>query len=479
MTAETRIERWGVFERTLEGPSTGNPFTEVDLTAEFRQADAVRTVRGFYEGEGLFRLRFMPDEEGTWTYRTRSNVAELDGVEGRFECVPPGPGNHGPVRVHATYHFAYADGTSHISVGTTCYAWAHQGDALEEQTLRTLATAPFNKLRMCVFPKHYAYNQNEPPLYPFEGTPLRGWDFSRFNPAFFRRFERKIERLMQMGIEADIILLHPYDRWGFAEMSPEKDDRYLRYVVARLAAYRNVWWSMANEFDFMRGKTDADWDRMFQVVASEDPYRHMLSVHNGARFYDHGKPWVTHCSVQSGAMESGRDWRRKYGKPVVFDEVCYEGDIEEPWGNITAEELTHRFWRGTVAGCYVGHGETYMHPEDVLWWSKGGVLYGKSAARIAFLRALLEELPHGLEPVEEPWHWRDRTARAGDGCYLFYFGPHQPSRWTLPDGGPWHAEIVDTWNMTRRLAGKDLPGGHKLAMPAKPWHALIVRRAAP
>ena len=31
------IERWGIFELTLSGPDTGNPFTEVELTAEFKQ----------------------------------------------------------------------------------------------------------------------------------------------------------------------------------------------------------------------------------------------------------------------------------------------------------------------------------------------------------------------------------------------------------------------------------------------------------
>jgi hypothetical protein len=42
-------------------------------------------------------------------------------------------------------------------------------------------------------------------------------------------------------------------------------------------------------------------------------------------------------------------------------------------GNLSAEELVHRFWVGTIAGTYVGHGETYLHPQDdVLWWSKGG-----------------------------------------------------------------------------------------------------------
>ena len=31
-------------------------------------------------------------------------------------------------------------------------------------------------------------------------------------------------------------------------------------------AYRNVWWSLANEYDLMRTKTMADWDRFFRIV---------------------------------------------------------------------------------------------------------------------------------------------------------------------------------------------------------------------
>lgn len=76
--------------------------------------------------------------------------------------------NHGPVSVYDTYHFAYADGTPHYFIGATCYTWTHQGDALEEQMLVTLRDTPFNKLRMCVFPKHFMFNTNEPEHYPFE-----------------------------------------------------------------------------------------------------------------------------------------------------------------------------------------------------------------------------------------------------------------------------------------------------------------------
>jgi hypothetical protein len=83
-----------------------------------------------------------------------------------------------------------------------------------------------------VFPKHYAFNENEPERYPFpclaRGSSAwsgswavdvqSGWkfDFSRFEPDFFRHFEQRVAQLHDMGIEADLILFHPYDRWGFA-----------------------------------------------------------------------------------------------------------------------------------------------------------------------------------------------------------------------------------------------------------------------
>ena len=56
-------------------------------------------------------------------------------------------------------------------------------------------------------------------------------------------------------------------------------DRYIEYVVARYAAYRNVWWSMANEYDMMT-KTEVEWDELGELVKKNDPYGHMLSIHN-------------------------------------------------------------------------------------------------------------------------------------------------------------------------------------------------------
>jgi hypothetical protein len=498
------VQQWDTFELALDGPDDANPFVDVALSAQFvceeaRDAEPI-DVHGFYDGDGTYRVRFMPQQQGQWRYVTRSNRGALDGKSGSFTCVAPQPGNHGPVRVAHTYHFAYADGTPFRQVGTTCYAWTHQSDELEEQTLTTLEEAPFNKIRMCLFPKWYAYNRGEPPRYPFEGAPPNRWDFTRFNPAYFRHQEKRIAQLRHLEIEADAILFHPYDEghWGFDRMDPASDERYLKYVVARLAAYRNVWWSMANEFDFMKEKQCGDWDRFFKIVQECDPYDHLRSIHNGRLIYDHNKPWVTHASIQNGSAveDFGRAvlYRDVYRKPVVFDEVKYEGDIAERWGDISADEMVHRFWQGTIAGTYVGHGETYKHPKDVIWWASGGRLHGQSPARLAFLRDVLQHGPAaGIEPVDK---WQDaHTAGQPGEYYLVYLGKQRPTEWLfeLPRAGlsagmTFRVEILDTWNMTTTPVNADFristdatyryhaEGLPKIKLPGKPYVALRIRR---
>jgi hypothetical protein len=473
--AET-VERWGVFELSLNGPASGNPFLDVRLSAQFRFRNRTIEVDGFYDGGGVYRVRFMPDEVGEWSYRTASNVAALNGKSGAVTVEAPSARNHGPVRVRYTSHFGYEDGTPYFPIGTTAYAWNHQGDRLEEQTLETLRTAPFNKMRMCVFPKNYDYNKNEPVYYPFPRENGAN-DYAHFDPAFFRHLEKRVLDLEAMGIEADLILFHPYDRWGYANMPAEVNDRYLRYVVARLAAYRNVWWSLANEWDLVKTKNVGDWDRFFRIVQESDPYQHLRSIHHSVVMYDHAKPWVTHVSIQGSDLETAREYVAKYRKPVVYDECKYEGNIPKRWGNISAQELVRRFWLGTVNGVYVGHGETYLDPNDVLWWSKGGVLHGESPQRIAFLRKIVEAGPaEGLNNLSTYYLGAGQPGR----YYLFYFDVNQPAEYEFDlAAGRYRADIIDPWEMTIAPVAGTFEGKFKMKLPGKPYLAVRFERVQP
>jgi len=283
-------------------------------------------------------------------------------------------------------------------------------------------------------------------------------------------------------------------------MGKANDDRYLRYVIARLAAYRNVWWSLANEYDFMKTKKESDWDRFGKIVYKYDPYRRLCSIHNGTLMYDHNKPWITHASIQNGSAvdDFGRAvlFRDIYRKPVVFDEVKYEGNIPLRWGNLTPQEMVLRFWHGTIDGTYVGHGETYLHPKDILWWSKGGVLRGKSPARIRFLKKIIESSPtKHVDPVDKWQHVK--IAGIKHRFYIVYFGREKVKEWSLciprggmdmPPGSRFRVEVIDTWRMTiKPVKGifetrkKDrycymAKKGGRIRLPGRPYMALRITR---
>lgn len=482
--------RWGVIEVRLAGPAHGNPFVDVELSAQFTRPDGTAvTAGGFYDGDGVYVVRTLADAEGTWRVDIRSTARSLDGVSVTREVTAAAAGAHGPVRVDGL-HFRHADGTRHRPLGTTAYAWTHQDEALQEQTLRTLADAPFTKMRMCVFPKSYLYNANEPADFPFPGSLADGFDLERFDPAHFRRLERRIAELGALGIQADLVLFHAYDRWGFADLGPAVDERYLRYVVRRLAAFANVWWSMANEYDLLWAKDESDWERLAAIVGEEDAVGHLNSIHNCRPFYDYSRPWITHVSAQRQDVyrtaEYTDQWREQWGKPVVIDECAYEGDIDQGWGNVTGEELVRRFWEGAVRGGYVGHGETYLPrasggevdaAPEVLWWSKGGVLHGTSPARIAFLDRLLAEAPEGVwDPLpgdwDVPWGGAEGQVRVG------YFGFNRPRfRTVLLGEGSWRAEVVDTWNMTVTPVDGVHTGTLRVDLPGRPYMAIRLLRA--
>lgn len=494
------VERWGVQEVRVSGPQDGNPFVEQWVRGEFTGGGETVRAEGFYDGDGRYIVRFMPSFEGNYTFCVTGSFLK-EPVSGEFTVSPAAPGNHGPVRVHNTWHFAYEDGTPYYSIGTTCYVWALQDDARIAQTLDTLRHSAFNKIRFCLLPKHYDYNLGEPRSYPFEGTPMDSsvltrenfgdytgraegnrWDFTRFNPEHFRHLERCVLALQKLGIEADLIVMHPYDRWGFSCMTREQDDLYWRYVLARFSAYRNVWWSLANEYDLMRDKTLEDWEHYAALICELDPYRHLRSIHQCIHLYDHSRPWITHCSIQRVDLyktaEVTDELRERYRKPVVLDEIAYEGDIQHGWGNISGEEMLRRFWEAACRGGYPGHGETYLCPENVLWWSHGGVLRGESHKRFGLLRRILSQTPGvGLKPYPLSWDCACAVPQEdGHGLYfLIYFSFMRPSfrEFHFDDETPLRVEVIDTWEGTVRDAGVH-KGKFRVELPGKPYMALRI-----
>lgn len=461
-------ELYRPLELTFEGSGV-IPADRTPLTVRVRHeaSGAERAVPGFWDGGTTYRARFAPDLEGEWAWASESEDAALAGATGSF-AVERGD-ERGPVRVAHRFHFAHADGTPFRPVGATAYNWLHQEEPLFTSTVDAIAEAGFNKFRFMVFPQGGGYVSHVPTLMPFDQTDGR-WDVTRPVPEFFQRLDRAVEVLGGRGIQADILIYNAYDRgqFGLNEVTEAEDAVYLRYLVARLAAQPHVWWSLCNEFDQLERPADR-WDRTGALLAEIDPYDHLRSIHNWIELHDNNQPWVTHASIQNGSAttEFGRAnlYRDVWGKPVVLDEIKYEGDIPERWGHLDAEQLVHQFWISTVAGCYASHGESFVTESGSLHMVEGGPLRGASPARLGFLRRVLEDLVvPGLDPIDK-WDDPAHVAGAPRRQYVQYLGASAPAEWAfrLPIGVPgerlqpgdaFEVDVIDTWNMTVTPVGR-------------------------
>lgn len=464
-------------EIVIDGPSHGNPFVDVDLRARFAKADAEISVGGFYDGDGRWVVRFLPAEAGEWTFITESNARSLDGIAGHVDVAPSSA--KGAVHVVDDFHFAYADGSTYVPVGTTAYAWTHQPEELQEATLRSLAEAPFTKIRMGLFPKDFIYNANDPERFVFPRDSDCAWDTTRFDVEYFRHLEGRIAELDALGIQADLILFHPYDRWGFARLGRSADDRYISYVVRRLSAFPNVWWSLANEYDLLLDKSLEDWDRIGRLIRDTDPVGHPISIHNWLEIWDYSSEWATHASIQRGDSLNSqvRAWRRRWQKPVVVDELGYEGDLDQGWGFLTGEEELQRMWETTMGGGYATHGETFLVADDEIFWAKGGTLQGETPERLSFLRRILAESPtERFDPL--PSDFDAVTAGVADDYLVTYFGRGRPRvrNVVVPEGVTAEIDIVDTWNMTIDTLPETHSGTVRVDLPGRPYVAIRVRK---
>ena len=229
---------------------------------------------------------------------------------------------------------------------------------------------------------------------------------------------------------------------------------------------------LANEYDLCKNKTIKDWENYARIVTSNDPYSHLISIHNCVKLYDFTKPWVTHCSVQRQVGENELDniynWLDKYNKPIVIDEMCYEGNIEQHWGNISGQEMTRRMWKTVILGAYPGHSECYLN-EDI-WWSHGGSLYGESHKRFGFLLRIMTETGQ-LHPVDYmAAENEDGTAR------LEYYGEHRPCYKIFElDENQHKIEVIDTWNMTIEDRGIH-SGTVKIDLPVREYMAIKITK---
>jgi hypothetical protein len=406
--AQTEVPKWSVYEINLTAAvNYDNPYTaaEAVVTAIFTGPGGIsKTVAGFWDSDNSFKIRFSPTVEGTWVYQTKSADAGLNGKTGKLTCATPAPGNHGFLRVDKAhpYSFVWDDGFRYFMWGQTYYDWIQPAQVNDNWKVSVDNSLKYgmNKIRMHVYgQKFYTCNvefNNYPDAQPHPGDS-KNPDRDRLNLPYWRKLDEMVRHMQDKGMVADLIIFNPYDA-NRAFGVGEQNDRFVRYVVARYAAYSNVIWCICNEWDLsprykgVHVQEKADFERMGKIVRRTDPWAvddaqlRALSIHPGgsegpigARFAFLGSDWPSYACLQYGGwnpkFDEGDRWGNagivdnlRHKMPVVNDEYGYFGQHNPPLRirvDMDRTRLRNCIWGIATAGGYGSAGDFRITPDGM------------------------------------------------------------------------------------------------------------------
>ena len=335
---------WSTVELEFSGPQSQlagggpNPFL-IDLAVEFLGPEEQSyLVPGFYAGDGhggqdggTWRVRFTPDQSGSWRYRTESDAALLDGISGDFEvhpapaCPPYLPGDLpdfqclGRLIHRGGSYLSFPDGSFWLKGGVDdpedfLAVGQNAGFPSKEAAIDFLAEQGINSIYIMlnnvggdgrnVWPwlgenERQAIQQHE----SFDVLRLDAWE------ALFRHIQAR-------GIVLHLVLEDDSGWTGF--------DRplYYREMVARFGHHNGLIWNLSEEYN--ENYSAAQVMEFAAMLSELDSYGHPIAVHHAGstRAWE---PFLSDPHISVTSFQTGR-------QPQNESAVAWAGRVRESGG---------------------------------------------------------------------------------------------------------------------------------------------------
>ena len=257
----------------------------------------------FYDGDGIWKVRFNPGEAGHWQAQLSSRPANPDFAKAfDFEVAdadaPRLPARHARRRLGLPLRERRARCSSPATPPTTSSACTIAA-ATWRASSRRRKQQGFNLFRTRLHTSYF-----HPPFGTFEWQTKRMWPwggsstsprFDLFNLDWFRSVDASVALVEGIGgLGLEMIM----EGWGFefpfnhrTWFTAEWEALWMRYLIARYDAYNCVWfWTPLNEYEYY---PNGDWHwtptadrwalRIGRWIKETAPHGHVLSMHNGPR----------------------------------------------------------------------------------------------------------------------------------------------------------------------------------------------------
>ena len=445
-----------------------NPFDfdEIELQAVFtsptgREIDFF----GFYDGDGnggqtgnVWRLRFMPDEFGIWTY-TYTWTDGTPGGSGDFLFIGlTNPKNHGHVHVDPNHprYLIHDDGTPHYWWGANWISCECFGPQSKWGELNLIYVTDEQFITWLDTLEDYDHNGIllKMGLYPLEDDKI-SWDLE-----WLHREDWLLSEMAARGIYAHINFFdtwsrgkggwdystdgdqHVFNVWKSGDEGAKKN--YIKTIIARFASFPNVYWELGNEMEHSPnsgpGFVNQANSKYIPWIRQYDPYDLPIGLSEGVWHDANVDIGFLH---QTGSLPS-----TSWNQPTIMNELVSGGISGDLWEDSTIRNSVNRlayrrtFWRMFTHG---GSGSS-----EATWYEF--TVPPNQAVRDVMadqqrLRNFIEVLPVNINEMDTdssfvtsgPGSYRTRSKHGVAYVTYFLLNPGQfgsagTARVTLPEG---------------------------------------------
>ena len=392
------FEKWSKVEVVLQGPksigtsASNNPFKKI-VTVGFIAPDGRNyRVPAFYDGDGrggldgtVWKVRFSPDAVGVWTFRSMSEVANLNNYQGSFVVDPVETSvesfaKWGRLEYVGAHYLKFRDGSY----------WLKGGADEPEAFLGPGVMGDWNGKKAAA---DYLSRKGVNSLYIMlqnvhgDGRNVWPWvskkDSEHFDVSKLADWEDLFSFLQTKGIVLHLVFEDDSGWTGFNR------SMYYREMIARFGHHNGLYWNISEEYG---ENYSVDQIKSFaQLIRDLDAYDHPLTVHN-LRPLNAWRPFLgddrfdltsfqTNTNPQNQSTIEWRQKARAAGRKlaVSHDET---GQFREP----DREKSRHMVW-----AVYLGGGMIELFTRNVA--TKGFPAFEDFWNDMRHAREFLEALP--------------------------------------------------------------------------------------